>query len=173
MIGQGDERASVFATLALVLVGVAILSVGGVVVSRIGVRGVRNNNPGNLRLTGIAWKGKVPNAENTDREFEQFRDGGGYPGHVWGLRALYMDVRGDVLRDGLNTVTKLIHSYAPPSENNTRAYIDAVARAIDKGATDALVLADLPGVIKAIVAHENRGHRYPDEDVAQAIRLAG
>ena len=29
-------------------------------------RGIRNNNPGNLVLTNIAWQGKIPNSQNTE-----------------------------------------------------------------------------------------------------------
>ena len=35
-------------------------------------RGLRNNNPGNLRLSGDRWKGLRP--VQTDKEFFQFTD---------------------------------------------------------------------------------------------------
>lgn len=163
------------APLAIIAGGLLlILGLGfvGVKVAQKLTRGVRNNNPGNLRITNIPWRGKVPARENTDGDFEQFRDADGVPGHVWGLRALYMDIRGDALRDGLNTVAKLITSYAPPTENNTAAYIAAVAKAVGKPATAQLTADDLPAVLKAIVAHENFGHAYPEADVRRAIGLA-
>lgn len=175
MAKRGDDSGSVLATLALVLVGIAILSAGGyaVYVTASGVRGVRNNNPGNLKITALAWRGKVPREQNSDGTFEQFRDTDGVPGHVWGIRAAYMDIRGDVLQDGLNTVAKLITEYAPKKDkNDTAAYIAAVSKAIGKPATAVIGAADLKPVLVAIIAHENAGHRYPDADIQKAISLA-
>ena len=86
-------------------------------------RGIRNNNPGNLRLTSIPWQGKVPNAENTDGAFEQF-----FQFHM-GLRAMILDIRNDIIEDGMNTLTLLLNEYAPPSENNTSNYIQIVSQA--------------------------------------------
>lgn len=80
-------------------------------------RGLRNNNPGNLRRTSIQWEGKVPFEQSNDNDFEQFWD------IEWGLRAMMMDIKNDINK-GLNTVTKLIAQYAPPSENNTAVYIN-------------------------------------------------
>jgi len=135
-------------------------------------RGVRNNNPGNLRITTIAWKGKVPNAQNSDRSFEQFVDYAGVPGHVWGIRAMFKDIYGDVMRDGQNTVRKLISTYAPPSENATQAYIAAVAKVLNKSPDAPIVTSDFPRLIAAIIAHENAGYRYPDTDIQKAISIA-
>lgn len=163
----------------LLAAGAVLLLIGGggVVYVNSKLRGIRNNNPGNLEKTAIAWKGKVPHAQNTDSRFEQFRDTDGIPGHVWGIRALYMDVRGDVLKDGLNTTAKLISSYAPAMkdgkvENNTAAYIAAVSRAIGKAPSDTLTAADLRGIVKAIIAHENFGFAYPEADITRAMALA-
>lgn len=85
------------------------------------VRGLRNNNPGNLRITPIDWEGKIPNSENSDGAFEQFY-------YVrWGLRALMRDIINDINK-GLNTVEMLISAYAPASDNNhTQAYINFVS----------------------------------------------
>ena len=135
-------------------------------------RGVRNNNPGNLRLTSIAWKGKVPNAQNSDRSFEQFIDYAGIPGHIWGIRAMFKDIYGDVVKDGQNTVRKLIYTYAPPHENATQSYVDAVSRALGKSADAVIVASDFPKLIAAIIAHENAGYRYPEADIQKAISIA-
>lgn len=135
-------------------------------------RGVRNNNPGNLRITTIAWKGKVPNAQNSDRSFEQFVEYQGIPGHIWGIRAMFKDIYGDIFNDGLNTVRKLIYSYAPPHENATAAYVDFVARALGKSPDATITLSDMPKLVAAIIAQENSNYRYPDADIQKAISLA-
>lgn len=84
-------------------------------------RGIRNNNPGNLVKTAIAWQGKVPHDKNTDSRFEQFIN------VEWGIRAMLKDIKNDMVKDGKNTIRKLINEYAPPHENNTVAYINGVA----------------------------------------------
>lgn len=83
-------------------------------------RGLRNNNPGNLVITGIGWEGKIPVAENTDHVFEQFISAN------YGIRAMAMDLLND-FGEGTDTLRKLITEYAPPHENNTGAYINYVA----------------------------------------------
>lgn len=89
--------------------------------------GLRNNNPGNLRplAGGQKWQGEI------DRDyyynFSRFSDVG------YGLRAMITDITGDIVLDGMNTVTKLITAYAPPSENDTQAYINYVCNATGFG----------------------------------------
>ncbi len=84
-------------------------------------RGLRNNNPGNLRITSIPWVGKLSKAENTDGAFEQFRS------LKWGLRAMILDVRSKISK-GLDTIEKLLSVYAPKLENDTANYARIVAQ---------------------------------------------
>lgn len=108
-------------------------------------RGLRNNNPGNLIKTNLPWKGKVPHDKNPDERFEQFTS------IVWGLRAMIMDVVGDITTKGQNTIRKLITKYAPAHENDTEAYINGVARQI--GITpDAIIDVKQPIIQKLILA---------------------
>lgn len=87
------------------------------------VRGLRNNNPGNLIRTANAWQGKIPYKDSKDTKFEQFID------IKHGIRAMLKDLINDINK-GKNTVKKLIYEYAPPNENNTQAYIDSVCKSI-------------------------------------------
>ncbi len=83
-------------------------------------RGLRNNNPGNLRVlsNGQKWLGEIdPDPEG----FSRFSD------IAYGLRAMITDLAGDIMRDGRNTIRKLIYAYAPPFENDTEAYINSLA----------------------------------------------
>lgn len=84
-------------------------------------KGLRNNNPGNLRpLPSGQWQGEIKPSDHTG--FSRFSD------VSWGLRAMITDITGDIVKDGLNTLTKLINQYAPASDNNnTTAYIKAVS----------------------------------------------
>lgn len=126
-------------------------------------RGIRNNNPGNLVLTTIAWKGKVPNAQNTDEKFEQFT----LP--LWGIRAMFMDVRGDIEKDGLSTIRKLITAYAPAFENNTAAYIQSVVNQVGIGADTKIQPANYLKLLKAIIQHENGKQPYSDALISEAM----
>lgn len=84
--------------------------------------GLRNNNPGNLRPLpkGQKWNGEInPDTKNNLSRFSDV---------TYGLRAMATDLIGDIAKRGMNTVRKLITSYAPPSENNTTAYINFVCK---------------------------------------------
>lgn len=78
-------------------------------------RGLRNNNPGNLRLSGDRWKGLRP--VQTDRDFFQFVS------MPYGYRALLITLRNYRIRHGCMTISDFIRRWAPPSENNTGSYI--------------------------------------------------
>ncbi len=84
-------------------------------------RGIRNNNPGNIRW-GSKWKGLVPEPERTDQSFCQFVD------PVYGIRAIAKVMFSYRDKHGLNTVESIINRYAPPNENNTQGYIQRVRR---------------------------------------------
>lgn len=82
-------------------------------------RGLRNNNPGNIRLDGVHWKGeKEP---STDGEFKQFTS------MAWGYRAMFQMLNTYSTKHGLDTIRKMISRWAPPTENDTEAYIKAVS----------------------------------------------
>lgn len=157
----------------IVILGLVAIGGGATVTYRhYKQRGIRNNNPGNLVITKDNWKGKVPVSANTDGKFEQFEDRDGVAGHVWGLRAMFIDIRGDVMKDGLNTIRRLITSYAPTHENNTAAYIASVSAALKKGADAVITAADFPALMKAITKHENGLQPYSDADINKAMTLA-
>lgn len=81
-------------------------------------RGLRNNNPGNIRLSATKWQGEV---KGTDPAFCTFRS------MPYGYRALmkllitYFNVH------GLDTISGIIRRWAPMSENDTPAYIERVS----------------------------------------------
>lgn len=84
---------------------------------RVVPRGIRNNNPLNIRI-GNTWLGEV--AEPTETEFEQFVS------MKYGLRAGFIILRRYIRRYKRDTVRKIIESWAPSSENNTLEYIAVV-----------------------------------------------
>ena len=82
-------------------------------------RGIRNNNPLNIRV-GNNWKGEV--SQPTDHTFEQFTE------MKWGVRAAFVVLRNYIQRHKLNTIRKIISRWAPANENNTLAYIATVSQ---------------------------------------------
>jgi len=112
-------------------------------------RGIRNNNPGNLRKTSIDWLGKLK--PGNDSSFEQFQT------FVYGLRAQIRDIKGDIQKKGQNTLTKLITAYAPEFENNTNSYIQNVANRANIGPDQQLTgtKEELRAITKAMAISEN------------------
>lgn len=82
-------------------------------------RGIRNNNPLNIRI-GNVWLGEVQ--ENTDLEFEQFVS------MEYGLRAAFILLRRYINHYKLNTINKIIQRWAPSKENNTSKYCMTVCK---------------------------------------------
>lgn len=135
-------------------------------------RGFRNNNPGNLRRSSIAWQGKVPFSQSKDASFEQFFE------LRYGIRALMLDIISDY-NDGKKNIKALISEFAPEFENNTGAYIANVANMVGIAATATIPVLTkeiLIGFCKAIVYVEN-GSSYTgyltDSDYAEAYAILG
>lgn len=82
-------------------------------------RGLRNNNPLNIRV-GNVWLGEVKNP--TDPQFEQFNS------MEYGLRAGFVLLRRYIRHYKRQTIEDIISSWAPSNENNTKAYIDTVVK---------------------------------------------
>lgn len=99
-------------------------------------RGVRNNNPLNIRRGKTPWVGEVQYIERVatdksgnecktreyDRSFCQFSE------LKYGWRAAFYILRKYIEKYQCNTIEKIINRWAPPSENNTVNYIALVCR---------------------------------------------
>lgn len=83
-------------------------------------RGLRNNNPGNIRISKDKWKGL--RAEQTDGTFFQFI------APMWGYRALIRTLYNYHRLHGCRTIADYIKRWAPANENHTSGYISAVCR---------------------------------------------
>ena len=113
-------------------------------------RGIRNNNPGNIRKSAIKWQGlrRTP----FDPEFAEFTK------PVYGLRALMKILLTYYRKYNLNSVQSIINRWAPPHENATDHYAGHVASRLKVKRTDPLVISDpkiLIALAKAITRHEN------------------
>lgn len=82
-------------------------------------RGLRNNNPGNIRKNGIVYSGEV--VPSKDETFKQFTT------MAYGYRAIFVVLHTYARKHGINTIATMIARYAPATENHTQKYIDAVS----------------------------------------------
>ena len=81
-------------------------------------RGVRNCNPGNIRLGSFLYKGEK--GHSSDSEFRQFES------MEWGYRAMFMLLYTYAVKYDCSTLRQMIERYAPPTENHTALYIETV-----------------------------------------------
>lgn len=82
-------------------------------------RGIRNNNPLNIRI-GNRWQGEV--WYPSDTQFEQFIE------MKWGVRAAFIILRNYIERYHLRTIPEIVTRWAPKSENDTLNYIKQVSK---------------------------------------------
>jgi len=83
-------------------------------------RGLRNNNPGNIRQNSDNFLGEIK--PSTDPAFKQFES------VEYGYRAIFVTLNTYQKKYGLSTIRAMISRWAPPKDNNdTEAYIRAVS----------------------------------------------
>jgi hypothetical protein len=139
-------------------------------------RGVRNNNPGNIEW-GDPWQGLRPENERSDTRFAQFTAPG------WGIRALARVLIAYQDKHKLKSIQQMIARWAPPSENNTNAYANAVAAAVGvKVGTpvDVTRYEIMRPMVEAIIRHENGAGPlktantwYDGKTIDEGLKLAG
>lgn len=97
-------------------------------------RGMRNNNPLNIRHSASRWQGA--RVEQTDGSFVQFVS------MAYGYRAAWKVLESywkHFKRERLPfTVGNIIHRWAPPSENHTDAYVRTVLKLTSLGGNEHL-----------------------------------
>lgn len=101
-------------------------------------RGIRNNNPLNIRK-GNNWQGE--RHPQLDRDFEEFES------LEYGIRAAFKLFRNYITGFSgrsvkYNTIRKLIRRWAPPTENATQRYIDFVCKQVDKDQNEIIWFSD-------------------------------
>ena len=98
-------------------------------------RGIRNNNPLNIRRTSTRWQGA--RKEQTDKSFVQFET------MAYGYRAAWKILQTYYERfctqGKAYTVRNIIERWAPPTENDTEAYIKSVLKLSSIGGKEKLL----------------------------------
>lgn len=119
-------------------------------------RGIRNNNPGNIRNSErTEWLGEVVKDKKEDSSFEEFET------LQKGIRAMMKLLQNYQKRHGLNTIRELIERYAPRQENDTAAYIRIVSTKMQIPESYQLDLQDkatLCALVNAMCYVENGMH---------------
>jgi len=128
-------------------------------------RGLRNNNPGNIRTNArYVW------------QHQTGADPGGFcvfDDPIYGMRAIcilwsnYRDMH------GCACITDYINRWAPPSENNSGMYARFIASRIGVAVDAPLDLHhDAAGLVAAIVSYENGRQPYTLTQIQRAITLS-
>lgn len=119
-------------------------------------RGLRNNNPGNIRLGGSRFRGEE---NGTDPAFKTFE------APEWGVRAIFVVLNTYRVRHGLTTIAAMIERWAPAVENDTAAYVSLVSAWSGVSASqelDTRSAAVMIPIVAAMIRMENGTPLAPD-----------
>jgi len=150
------DKTSVF-KLTAVLLGALFL--GGIMNAK--PRGIRNNNPGNIRGSDLfKWDGEIGRDDKDFVIFARPEDG---------LRALARTLRTYRNNYGIQTIKGIINRYAPPSENITSSYAQHAAKAVGVPMDAPLEAHEYPKLMHVIVLHENGVQPYTDAQIMEGF----
>jgi hypothetical protein len=82
-------------------------------------RGIRNNNPLNIRHSADVFQGEI---KGNDKSFKTFVS------MPYGYRAGFTILHTYLVKYDCKTIEKIVARFAPPTENNTQVYISAVVK---------------------------------------------
>lgn len=136
------------------------------------VRSVRDSNPGNLDA-GEHWQGLMPRDQMTPEQAAETRFAV-FASPKWGFRAMAVVLRNYASLYGIDTVQAMIERWAPPSENDTQAYIAHECQQMGVLPGDHIDLHDpktLCAAIKGIAIHEAGGWLFSDADLAAGVAM--
>jgi hypothetical protein len=124
-------------------------------------RGFRNNNPGNLVYILLnPFNGQI-GKDGAYAVYDTISNG---------VRALGKQLDNYVVRDNLTTVQDIITKWAPPSENDTQAYIVDVANRLGVAVDQPLAWpSEKPDLVAAIIQHENGVQPLATDDIITYI----
>lgn len=105
---------------------------------------IRNNNPGNIKISGDNWDGSISGGEGGFVKFES---------PEMGARAMAKLLGNYQTKHGLNTVGGMINRWAPPSENDTSTYASTVASRMGVGVDDVIDFSKNRGHLKSMMRH--------------------
>lgn len=128
-------------------------------------RGIRNNNPLNIRI-GNVWLGEVEHP--SDPSFEQFVS------MQYGVRAACVLLRRYIRHYKRTNIRSIIAAWAPSYENNTEAYVEAVSRYMEISPDDIIKYEDKDTIchlVQAMCQVEN-GQPISDDIISKGYDMA-
>lgn len=138
-------------------------------------RGIRNNNPGNIKDFGIPWEG-ILDREKQNAEQRAENTFVVFSGPWWGIRAIAKILLNYQTRHGLDTVHKIIDRWAPAGDSNEpERYARFVANHIGVHPHDPIDVTDYTTMLnlaQGIVWYENGTDPYTWEYITGLI-MAG
>lgn len=141
-------------------------------------RGVRNNNPGNIDYNPRnQWLGQLPPDPLIEKRFARFDTA---ENGIRALAKLVLAYRGKdgmpgVGSPGIDTVREVINRWAPGVENDTDAYIKAVANGVGVAPNQPIDLRNfrtLIAITTGIIKQENGGVPYAASVIAEGVQRA-
>lgn len=130
-------------------------------------RGIRNNNPCNIRKTSERWVGQVGSYNGgVDKEFCQFDT------MVHGLRATFKLLLNYRKKYNINTIFHIVHKWAPEKDgNNEKAYVAFLESHTGLDRWIPLVDDELKTVVEGMCMMES-SYKPSPEELDEAWRLA-
>ena len=127
-------------------------------------RGLRNRIPGNIRRSAVRYKGET---ESDDAAFKTFAS------TAWGYRAMFVLLHTYRVRHRIATLRGMIARWAPPSENDTGAYLRTVVRRSGVDPAAEIDTRDGPTMtrIAAAMARVENGVEPDEAEIAEGWRL--
>lgn len=128
-------------------------------------RGIRNNNPLNIKI-GNNWLGEVK--DPTDPIFEQFVS------MRYGLRAAFVILRRYIRHYRRQTIEDIIGSWAPEVENKLEAYIVNVCKYTGFERTKVMDYSNTDDMVKLVraMAFVECGRHIDEDEVRKAYDIA-
>jgi hypothetical protein len=127
-------------------------------------RGIRNNNPLNIRWNSANnWQGQTG------------KDSGGFSifdTPVNGIRAAAR-ILDNYAKRGITTIAQIISTWAPAADgNNVEAYTAHVESAVGKSRNSKITRSDYLPLLRVMIKHENGKNPYTDGQLLAGINAA-
>ena len=117
-------------------------------------RGLKINNPGDLRIGLPLYQGEI--SPSSDPDFRQFDT------MVNGIRAVAVTLMTYFNKHGITTLRDMAYRYAPPTENDTGIYVDTLS---DRTGFDPDAVLDFPTDLLAVT------QAFIDAEQGQEVHL--
>lgn len=149
----------------ILFIVVVMIMVMGVGAAKYWPRGIRNNNPGNIKHNAANdWVGMTGQDKDNFVIFSR---------PEFGIRAMGR-IFDSYQRRGLVNLKMMIDAWAPAEENDNDSYLAHVMQLTGWQWTHMPLRAegDYHALVKAIIKHENGRQPYTDELITAALALA-